>query len=274
MHPALLLHPKWGTILLDRLAVSGQRVDEPVQPVARQFNRPLLPSQTSKERPVLLEVTVPYTTVFRRPDAESPRVYRLYYATTHWATAVERDEKRQSWYKLRNDRGRGHYYARAEHLRPFSPAELSPISPGVPNKHIDINLTDQTLTAYEGDEVALATRVATGAVFTANTLGAGAKLTIVAATAMFSIYTVATGSEPAIVTAGMYTVYSIGTAIAVYAIIRGSKYAGIAATGMFTIYTTVNIATGIDTAGITAFNPEFKVSRAICPDADLAIGKD
>ncbi len=139
-----------------------------VQPVARQLNRPLLPSQASKERPVLLEVTVPYTTVYRQPTAESSRIYRLYYATTHWGVAVERDDKKQSWYKLRNDRGRGHYYARADHLRPFSPADLAPISPGVPDKRIDINLTDQTLTAYEGDEAVLATRVATGAVFSSS----------------------------------------------------------------------------------------------------------
>jgi hypothetical protein len=136
-----------------------------VQPVARQLNRPLLPSHASQERPALLEVTMPYTSVYRQPSADGPRVYRLYYATTHWAVAVERDEAKRSWYKLRNDRGKGHYYARAEHLRPISDEELAPISPGVPDKRIDINLSEQALTAYEGDRTVLTTRVSTGAVF-------------------------------------------------------------------------------------------------------------
>jgi len=135
-----------------------------IQPVSRRLNWPLRPSQVSGERPALLEVTVPYSDVFRELNAEEEKIWRLYYATTHWAVAVERDEARRRWYKLRNDRGNGFYYARAEHLRPYKPAELVPISPGVPDKRIEVNLTKQHLTAYEGKQAVLTTRVSTGTV--------------------------------------------------------------------------------------------------------------
>ena len=136
-----------------------------VQPVKKQLNRPLLPSEVSEDRPVLLEVTMPYSDAYHRATASGWRVYRLYYATTHWGFAATIDESRRSWYKLRNDRGRGYYYARAEHLRPVPSSHLAPIAPGAADKRIEINLTEQRLTAYEGEEVVLSARVSTGAVF-------------------------------------------------------------------------------------------------------------
>jgi lipoprotein-anchoring transpeptidase ErfK/SrfK len=139
-----------------------------VQPVARQLNRPLLPSQVSPEEPALLEVTMPYVSAYRRPEAVGRRIYRLYYATTHWAVAVERDEEKNSWYKLHNDRGRGHYYVRAEQLRPIPPEQLTPISPRIVDKRIEIDLTEQQLTAYEGDTAVLVARVSSGAVFNSS----------------------------------------------------------------------------------------------------------
>jgi hypothetical protein len=136
-----------------------------VQPVKRLYQKPLLPSQVDDEHPALLEVSVPYSDAYRLPSQSGWRSFRLYYGSTHWAVGVERDAERRSWYRLRNDRGYGHYYARATHLRPVTPDELAPLSPGVPDKHVEINLSEERLTAYEGDEVVLSTRVATGAVF-------------------------------------------------------------------------------------------------------------
>jgi len=134
-----------------------------IQPVSRRLNRPLLPSQISGEHPALLEVTMPYTDVFRAPNAAEQGIWRLYYATTHWAVAVVRDDARRCWYKLRNDRGHGFYFARAEYLRPILADELAPISPGVLDKRIEVDLTKQRLTAYEGKQAVLTTRVSTGA---------------------------------------------------------------------------------------------------------------
>lgn len=139
-----------------------------VQPVKKQWNRPLLPSQVSEDSPVLLEITVPYSDAYGKAAVSAWRVYRLYYATTHWAVAVIIDESRRSWYKLRNDRGHGSYYARAKHLRPVSAGHLAPIAPGAQGKRIEINLSDQRLTAYEGEDVVLTVRVSTGAVFNSD----------------------------------------------------------------------------------------------------------
>jgi len=49
-------------------------------------------------------------------------------------------------------------------MRVIQPEELAPISPDVPweAKRIEVNLLDQKLTAYEGDEVVLHTLVSTG----------------------------------------------------------------------------------------------------------------
>ncbi len=139
-----------------------------VQPVSRQLNRPLPRSRVSENRPALLEVTMPYTDVHRRASTTAPRVYRLYYATTHWAIAVETGEARKSWYELRNDQGHGRYFARAEHLRPIQLDDLAPVSPDAPDKRIEIKLSAQSLTAYQGDETVLSARVSTGAVFNSD----------------------------------------------------------------------------------------------------------
>jgi lipoprotein-anchoring transpeptidase ErfK/SrfK len=52
----------------------------------------------------------------------------------------------------------------ARHLRPIFPEEYAPISPEVPweAKRIEVNLTTQTLTAYENDKVVLETKIASG----------------------------------------------------------------------------------------------------------------
>lgn len=136
-----------------------------IQPVDKQLNRPLLPSQVSEEQPALVEVTMPYTDVYRQPSTDGRPTYRLYYGSTHWAIAVERDAAKSSWYKLHNDLGYGYYFARAEHLHPFTPEELAPIAPGASDKRIEVNLAEQSLTAYQGNEVVLSARAATGAVF-------------------------------------------------------------------------------------------------------------
>jgi hypothetical protein len=136
-----------------------------VQPVARRWNHPLLPHQIDENQPALLEVSAPYVSVYRSPAANGRRVYRLYYATTHWAVAVERDQGDHSWYRLRNDRGFGHYYVRAEWMRPVPRTELKPIAPDVMDKRIEINLTQQHLKAFQENRVVLSTPVSTGAVF-------------------------------------------------------------------------------------------------------------
>jgi lipoprotein-anchoring transpeptidase ErfK/SrfK len=68
------------------------------------------------------------------------------------------------WYGITSDRHGQIYHVPAEHLRLIPEEELAPISPNVPatEKRIEISIDQQVLTAFEGDEVVLKTKVATG----------------------------------------------------------------------------------------------------------------
>jgi lipoprotein-anchoring transpeptidase ErfK/SrfK len=66
------------------------------------------------------------------------------------------------WYKVRELYQS--FHIRATHLRIMAEDELTPLSPEVPpeEKHIEVNLSQQALTAYEYGEPVLAHMVSTG----------------------------------------------------------------------------------------------------------------
>lgn len=133
-----------------------------LQRVKRRFN-PLL--SKVPESGHLCEVTVPFTQSYRyfRTYGWVP-LYRLYYQSTHWVTAIEAGPDDKPWYRITDERLRVHYYVSAPHLRPISAKELSPISPCVSpeDKRILVLLEDQTLTAFEGDQPVFHTHIASG----------------------------------------------------------------------------------------------------------------
>ncbi|MEX0788841.1 MAG: L,D-transpeptidase [Anaerolineales bacterium] len=112
----------------------------------------------------LFEITVPYTRSYEHADPTSAARYRLYYESTAWVEAVEVGTDHRAWYRIVDDRLRVRYYARAEHLRRISDEELSPLSPDVPaqEKSIRVWLAQQELTAWEGDQLVLRTRISSG----------------------------------------------------------------------------------------------------------------
>lgn len=116
----------------------------------------------------LTEVTVPYTTAYQysRLSGWSPwRGSRLYYSSIHWVTGVEQGPDGGAWYKIVNELSDSEiYYAPAAHLRYISPQEYLPISVDVPagKKRIEVTLREQTLRAYEYDQVVLQTRISSG----------------------------------------------------------------------------------------------------------------
>ena len=76
---------------------------------------------------------------------------RLYYATTHWVTATVVDKRDGSlWYRAYDAATKAYYYIRPEWTHLFSPEEIAPLSPQVPDneKHIEIYLDRQLLLAY------------------------------------------------------------------------------------------------------------------------------
>ena len=133
-----------------------QRVD------GRHLNNPV---PWVPEEGWLGEVTVPFTRSFRLTQIYGwVPLYRLYYQSVHWVTAVEEGKDGKPWYRLTDELLHIDYYIPATHMRIVSPEELTPISPEVPfeAKRIEVSIDEQTLTAYEYDEVVLHTLVSTG----------------------------------------------------------------------------------------------------------------
>jgi hypothetical protein len=131
-----------------------------VQKVKFRFNANL---QSIPKAGQLCEVTIPFTNVYKLNTFRGwERFFRLYYETTHWVTDIQEGPDGKAWYEI-DDVGTK-YLVPAEHLRPVSDEEMSPISPDLPweAKRIEVSIAGQTLTAFENDEVALQTRVSTG----------------------------------------------------------------------------------------------------------------
>lgn len=132
-----------------------------IQPVE---DRPNLPASVIPAGGQLAELTVPFAEARRQPSEEAARVYRLYYASTHWVLDVHRDRERRAWYRLYEDKWGGEYYVLAEGLRLIPPAELTPLAAEVPNrlKRIEVNLGQQLVTAYQDGEPVFVSRASSG----------------------------------------------------------------------------------------------------------------
>lgn len=133
-----------------------------LQPVDFRFHMPL---ELVREGGQLAEVSVPYTQAYRytRYEGWQP-VNRLYYQTTHWLTGIDSGPDGKEWYRITDELQPIDYHAPATHLRPIADEELEPLSPEVPpeEKRIEISLAEQTLTAYERDQMVFHTKVSTG----------------------------------------------------------------------------------------------------------------
>jgi hypothetical protein len=117
------------------------------------------------ESGVLGEITIPFSESSYGINVSPSVGPRLYFGTTHWVTAEVTDKVDGSaWYRAYDAATRANYYIRPQFLRLFSPEEIAPLSPQVPEieKHIEIYLDRQLLLAFESDVMVYAARVATG----------------------------------------------------------------------------------------------------------------
>jgi lipoprotein-anchoring transpeptidase ErfK/SrfK len=133
-----------------------------LQRVKINFN-PLVSSVDPKG--TLAEVTVPYTQSYTYNQYDGWRLeYRLYYETTHWITGIDEGPDGEPWYRITDELQPWDYFVPVSHLHVIPEEELNPISPDVStsDKRIEVNLTTQTLTAFEKDKVVLETRVSSG----------------------------------------------------------------------------------------------------------------
>lgn len=126
---------------------------------------------------ILAEVTVPFTEPWRHSTAygwqpldpkPEDHLWRLYYGTVHWVDAVESGPPVPGydgpWYRIWDHIASFPYYVPAMHLRPIPPEVYAPLSSDVPpdQKHIDVNLSQQSLTAYEHDQAVFKTAISSG----------------------------------------------------------------------------------------------------------------
>ncbi|NOY99203.1 MAG: L,D-transpeptidase family protein [Chloroflexi bacterium] len=147
-----------------------------LQKVQVLYNRPLVTLGDSERR--LAEVTVPYTRAMRFTKAFGWQpLYRLYYESVHWITSIDEGPDGEPWYRIFDELVSIPYHVPAIHLRPIMPEEYVPISPEVDflDKRIDVDLTTQTLTAYEYDQVVLQTKISSGLIYGGKVNGIGTK---------------------------------------------------------------------------------------------------
>ena len=148
-----------------------------LQPVKTLLNVPLGSIPPAASIPgglgVLAEVTVPWTGPWRYSKAdgwqalEEP-LWRLYYGSVHWVDSVESGPPVPGyggpWYRIWDHIASFPYFVQAMHLRPIPADAYTALSPEVPwdKKRIDVDLTRQTLAAYEYDDIVFKTTISSG----------------------------------------------------------------------------------------------------------------
>jgi lipoprotein-anchoring transpeptidase ErfK/SrfK len=119
----------------------------------------------------LAEVTVPYAIPYRFSKARGWEMFGppLYYGSVHWVEALEEGppdaEYDGPWYRIYDELDSNvPYHAPAIHMRILPLDVFDPITPGVPfeEKLIEVNLTTQTLIAYEYGRPAFQTNISSG----------------------------------------------------------------------------------------------------------------
>jgi hypothetical protein len=122
----------------------------------------ILPSLAEGERR-LVEVTVPFAEPWRTSKAYGWQQlgFRLYFGSVHWVEAIEEGPTGDLWYRIYDDLTGFPYHVNAMHVKPIPLETLAPISPEieVQHKRIEVDLTTQTLTAYEYDNAVLKTEI-------------------------------------------------------------------------------------------------------------------
>ena len=146
------------------------------QPVYNKPNSILneLP-QISTGKGMWAEVTVPYTDLFlANPPARAPWLQasvspRLYYSQVIWIDDMVTHSSGQVLYRVNEIAGTygDIFYAAGEAFRPITQEEVSPINPEAEEKKVVINLSQQTLSCFEGKREVYFCTVSTGAVYNA-----------------------------------------------------------------------------------------------------------
>ncbi len=131
-----------------------------VQPVRQQL-QPVISEVTDPG--FWAEITMPWADARWSPQSAG-RAFRLYHGTVYRVIDSVVDATGQSWYRLKEGISpwRAGPYVPADRLRRIAPEELTPISPGHPDKRVVIEIDAQRLHCLEGEEIVFSAPVATG----------------------------------------------------------------------------------------------------------------
>ncbi len=131
-----------------------------VQPVQNILNDPL-PDQAAGH--FWGEISVPFTDSRLTPDPNGRRSMRLEYSTVYRVIKAVQDKSGTWWYRLQEGvtNGPGPYIL-AAHIRRIDPSELTPLSPDVADKKVEVNLRQQRITAYENGNPVLTHLISSG----------------------------------------------------------------------------------------------------------------
>jgi lipoprotein-anchoring transpeptidase ErfK/SrfK len=135
-----------------------------IQPVGIKYNEPMSSLAANGK---LCRVTIPYTRPYRysrQNGWQAEMLYLLYHNSNHWVTGIVEGPDGNPWYQITESWERVQYYADAAHLQPVEDENLLPISVDVPasQKRVEISLAQQSLTAYEGEQIVLRTSISSG----------------------------------------------------------------------------------------------------------------
>jgi hypothetical protein len=144
-----------------------------LQPVQNQPNTPALSlPETSLGEGMWAEVTVPWVDLaLENPPARSPwlentNTPRLYYSQILWVDQVETDSEGRLWFRVNERYGYGdRFWAAAEAFKEITQEDIATIHPDADEKRIYVNVSDQTLSCFEGRTEIYFCRVSSGAKF-------------------------------------------------------------------------------------------------------------
>jgi lipoprotein-anchoring transpeptidase ErfK/SrfK len=111
---------------------------------------------------VWAETTVPFATLHSQPNAQARVAYKAYYSSVY--RIVDAVFSNNAWWYKLSGGLRSPLYARAYAFRPFTPDELTPISPQVSHsyKRMEVILRGGYVRAFEQNKQVFEARCATG----------------------------------------------------------------------------------------------------------------
>ena len=109
------------------------------------------------------EVSQVFTEARSGPHPQAGRIYRFYGGTVYHIVDAYEDEEGTGWYKVFDELPPTDYqWVLARDVRRVPRAEMAPIHPFAGEKRIEVDLSKQSLTCYEGARVVFTTLVASG----------------------------------------------------------------------------------------------------------------